>query len=75
MSDSDADTEGGLDVLGWPRPVEAGRQLGVSAARVKQLEAQGRLRAVRTSHGRLFDPASLEALRLERQARGGRRGG
>ena len=75
MSGNDADTEGGLDVLAWPRPVEAGRQLGVTAARVKQLEAQGKLRAVRTSHGRLFDPASVEALRRQRETKGGRRGG
>ena len=75
MSDSDADTEGGRDVLGWPRPVDAGRQLGVSAAQVKQLEARGQRRAVRTSLGRLIDPASVEALLRERQGRKGGRGG
>lgn len=69
MTTDDTEHEGGLEVLGWPRPSDAGRQLGVSAAQVKQLEAKGKLRGVRTTYGRLIDPASIEALRRERQGR------
>ena len=72
MSGCDAEPADGRDVLGWPRPVDAGRQLGVSAAQVKALVAKGRLDAIRTPLGRLIDPASVER---EQRRRGGGRGG
>lgn len=53
----------------WLAPVEAGKALGVTSARVRQLISAGQLEAVRTPLGRLVDPASVDALRREREAR------
>jgi excisionase family DNA binding protein len=56
----------------WLKPIEAGRQLGVTSTRVKQLIAEGKLDAVKTRLGRLIDPASVDR---EQRRRGGGRGG
>lgn len=50
----------------WLSPAEAGRILGVSAARIRQFIDQGRLVAERTVLGRLVDPVSVEKMRTER---------
>jgi hypothetical protein len=47
---------------------QAGRVLGLSAERVRQLAALGRLTAVETPLGRLFDADEVEQLRQEREA-------
>ena len=59
---------------GWLAPVEAGRELGVTSARVRQLVAGGRLEATPTPLGNLISARSVEALRREREAKGGSRG-
>jgi hypothetical protein len=59
----------------WLAPVEAGRRLDVTSARVKQLIDAGRLEWKATPLGRLISAASVAQLAHERQARGGRRGG
>jgi excisionase family DNA binding protein len=41
-------------------PSEAGRVLGVSAARVRQMVAEGKLPAVTTSLGRLLPAGAVE---------------
>ncbi len=46
---------------------QAARMLGVSEGRVRQLAAAGALPFTRTTHGRLFDPADLDALLLARE--------
>jgi DNA-binding transcriptional MerR regulator len=46
---------------------QAARELGVSPERVRQLAKEGRLAAIDTPLGRLFDPADVERLRLERK--------
>lgn len=62
-------TTGALFVFdGWLMPAQAGRQLGIGPERVRQLIAEGRLRAVRTAAGRLVDPASVEELKTQRAA-------
>jgi predicted site-specific integrase-resolvase len=52
----------------WPSGSEAARQLGISAAMVRILMDQGRLRYIPTKLGRLIDPADLARLKLEREA-------
>jgi excisionase family DNA binding protein len=56
-----------LEVQEWLSPSEAARELGVTPLRVRQLLSEGRLSHVRTSLGRLLDPADVERLRAERQ--------
>lgn len=56
------------DLSSWPSTGQAARILGLSEARVRQLDAAGELRSIRTATGRLFDPADLERLRIARQA-------
>ena len=58
-------------------PTEASRELGLSRARVIQLANMGRLRAIRTPLGRLFEREEVERLVRERATRekaGARRG-
>lgn len=50
----------------WERPVVAGRRLGVSRTRVRQLIEKGRLTGYLTPLGYLIDPESLERLIEER---------
>ncbi len=49
-------------------PAEAGRRLGLSVDRIRQLVDHGRLEATRTPLGRLIDAGSVEALAAERAA-------
>jgi excisionase family DNA binding protein len=49
-------------------PAEAGRALGLTSMRVRQLVAEGRLAAIRTPLGRLIERQSVEALRRKRAA-------
>jgi excisionase family DNA binding protein len=51
----------------WLTPSQAGRRLDLSAERVRQLTAEGRLSFIRTPLGRLLDPASVERLAVERR--------
>ncbi len=51
------------------RTCEAAARLGVSESLVRILADSGRLVAIRTRLGRLIDPTSVEALRLERETR------
>ena len=53
----------------WLTPTQAGRRLELSAERVRQLTAAGRLLWVRRALGRLVDPADLERLVEERRQR------
>ena len=55
-------------------PSEAGRRLGVSAQRVRQLIDAGRLSAVVTPLGRIVPLADVEAEARRRQERGGAHG-
>ena len=50
----------------WLTPTQAGRRLELSAERVRQLTAEGRLACVRTPLGRLLDPRDVERLGEER---------
>ncbi len=56
------------DMATWLTPTQAALRLGVSAEAIRQYCNQGRLVAVRTGHGRLIDPASVERLAKEREA-------
>lgn len=58
------------DVRDWLSTTQAARVLGLSPLRVVQLADAGALRTERTALGRLYDPASVEALRAEREAKG-----
>ena len=58
-----------MDYLDWLTPAVAARRLGLTTARVKQLEHEGRLSAIRTPLGRLLDPVSVERLLAERSER------
>ncbi len=51
----------------WLTPSQAAFRLGVSAEAVRQYCNRGGLVVVRTGHGRLIDPASIERLAKERQ--------
>jgi hypothetical protein len=53
----------------WISPGTAARTLNVSTKRVRQLVEEGRLISVTTELGRLIDPASVEQVRTEREAR------
>ncbi len=48
---------------------EVVRRLGVSAERVRQLTAAGRLSCRRTPLGRLYDRAQVEQFAAEREAK------
>ena len=48
-------------------PAQAGRLLGVTAERVRQLSESGRLLATRTPLGRLYVRRDVEALKAERE--------
>lgn len=50
----------------WLTPAQAGRKLGVTPNRVRQLIEEGALGCQRTPLGRLIDPKSLEELIAER---------
>lgn len=51
-------------------PKHAGLRLGVSSARIVQLEREGKLRALRDSDGnRLFFPEDVEAVARARESR------
>ncbi len=51
-----------MELQRWLLPHEAGRRLGVSSQRVRQLVESGVLRAERIENGwRLIDPDSVEA--------------
>lgn len=58
-----------IDVADWLTPTQAAFRLRVSAEAVRQYCNHGRLVMVRTGHGRLIDPASVERLAREREAR------
>jgi DNA-binding transcriptional MerR regulator len=49
-------------------PSQTARRLGISKARVLQLNNQGLLPALRTPLGRLFDPKDVERFARERAA-------
>ena len=53
----------------WLTPTQAGRRLELSAERVRQLTADGRLPCIRTPLGRLLDPRDVERLAAERRRR------
>ena len=59
-----------IDVVDWLTPTQAAFRLRISAEAVRHLCNQGRLVVVRTGHGRLIDPESVERLAREREARG-----
>jgi excisionase family DNA binding protein len=44
----------------WLRVSEAARRLGLSADTVRAWVRSGKLRAVKTSYGRLIDPVSVD---------------
>lgn len=54
------------DVEDLITPAQAGRLLGVTSERVRQLADGGRLPVVRSPLGRLFDRADVEALAKSR---------
>ena len=56
----------------WIAPVQAGRQLGVTSARIGQLVSGGQLRALSTPLGKLIDSKSVDALQERRARKGGR---
>ena len=51
----------------WLTPTQAGRRLELSAERVRQLTAEGRIAYIPTPLGRLIDRASVERLAAERR--------
>lgn len=62
-----------LSVSEYVSPSQAGRRLGVSAQRVRQLIDAGRLSAVVTPLGRIVPVADVEAEAKRRQELGGAR--
>jgi len=48
-------------------PSQAARRLEISKARILQLSKEGRLPAIRTPLGRLYDPDVVERFAQERQ--------
>ncbi len=50
----------------WITPSAAARALNVSPDSVHRFAEQGRLRFVKVAYGKLFDPASVEALKAKR---------
>jgi excisionase family DNA binding protein len=59
----------GVVVSNYLTSSQAARALGLSAERVRQLAALGRLRSVQTPLGRLFDATDVEQLRRDRAAK------
>jgi len=57
-----------MEATTYLAPSEAARSLGVSAVYIRKLMAQGKLRYVWTSLGRLVEPASVEEVRVVRAA-------
>ncbi len=53
---------------GWLTTTQASHRLKVSANWVRTLVSRGTLRATRTPHGALIDPASVDELRRARGA-------
>ena len=53
----------------WLTPTQAGRRLELSAERVRQLTAEGRLACIRTALGRLLDPRDVERPAEDRRRR------
>jgi hypothetical protein len=53
----------------WLAPTQAGRRLDLSAERVRQLTATGKLAYVMTPLGCLVDPADVERLAAEQGRR------
>jgi hypothetical protein len=51
----------------WITPALAGRILGVTPQRIRQLSNTGEIISIRTQLGRLIDPASVERLRTKRE--------
>jgi len=58
------------DITNWPGRSEAARILRCSSELIGQLMNSGRLRFVPTKLGKLIDPADLERVRREREAKG-----
>jgi excisionase family DNA binding protein len=54
----------------WLSPTQAANRLHLSAQRVRQLVAEGKLEAVATPLGRLISAAGVAALAAERQSAG-----
>ena len=51
----------------WLTPAQAGRMIGVTAQRVRQMADAGQLTCKRTPLGRLLDADSVERLRDKRR--------
>lgn len=62
------------EITNWPTRSGAARVLGCSAELVTVLLNAGKLRFIGTRAGKLIDPADLERLRREREARAESRG-
>ncbi len=58
-----------VSTIHWISLSEAARRLGLSETHVRWLADRGRLRAVRSAYGRLFDPDDVERFARERAAR------
>lgn len=55
------------DLTDMLTPTQASRLLGISTTYLMQLEAQGKIPAIRTPYGRLFDRTEVLALKERRQ--------
>lgn len=58
-------------LVGWLGTTQASCRLGCSNNHVRRLAAAGQLRSVRTPHGILIDPESVNALLQARRQRVG----
>ncbi len=54
----------------WLTPAQAGRMIGVTAQRVRQMADAGQLTCKRTPLGRLLDPDSVEQILVKRRRKG-----
>ncbi|MBI1850299.1 MAG: helix-turn-helix domain-containing protein [Planctomycetes bacterium] len=61
--------ENGTITSGWLSPAQAGRRLNVTPQWARKLAEAGKVRAIRTSLGWLFDEADVDRLFRERDAR------
>lgn len=61
-SEREEEVQMAVDVTTWLTTGQAAKALGVSTTRVLALARSGRLPHIRTGHGRLFDPAGVDAL-------------
>ena len=59
--------------IDWLQPSAAGRRLGVTGNRMRQIEREGRIKSIRVGNLRFYDPRDVEKLITERARRAAER--